>query len=130
VQLYSELSSEDRLKILHELKKNPMKLFPRVRKFDYHRSRNRTKHIKTKQANLVSKTRRLLSPTPFGEQALRFLPGFEIPLKTQEVTSKPHTLSTLAAPAIKPTIGVLAIQRICQRAHGDPIQRRKHDPRR
>ena len=105
--LLFELSSEDRLKILHELKKNPMKLSRVSEKFDFTVPETARNISRLSQANLVSKdTDGCFHLTPFGEQALRFLPGFEF-LSKHKKYFKTHTLSTLR-PRDQANIGVLA----------------------
>jgi predicted transcriptional regulator len=94
-RLLFELSNEDRLRILRELGKNPMKLSRVSERFDFtvpETARNMSRLV---EADLISKDLDgCFHLTPFGEQALRFLPGYEFITKHKKYL-KTHTLSTL-----------------------------------
>jgi predicted transcriptional regulator len=102
-----ELSSEDRLRILRELEKNPMKLSRVSERFDSTVPETARNMNRLAEANLISKDPDgCFHLTPFGEQALRFLPGYEFISKHKKYL-KTHTLSTLY-PIYLADIGVLA----------------------
>ena len=106
-RLLFELSNEDRLRILRELGKNPMKLSRVSERFDFtvpETARNMSRLV---EADLISKDLDgCFHLTPFGEQALRFLPGYEFITKHKKYL-KTHTLSTLC-PMYLADIGVFA----------------------
>ncbi len=97
-ELYSllfELSNEDRLNILRELKNNPMKLSRVSEKFNFtvpETSRNMTRLT---EANLITKnTDGIFHLTPMGEDVLLLLPSFEF-ISRNDKYFKTHPLSFL-----------------------------------
>jgi len=93
--LLFELSNVDRLNILRELKKTPMKLSRVSERFDFTVPETARNISRLSEANLIVKdVDGLFHLTPFGEEALRLLPGFDFLSKHQKYF-KTHTLSTL-----------------------------------
>jgi predicted transcriptional regulator len=106
-RLLFELSNEDRLRILRELEKNPMKLSRVSERFGFTVPETARNMSRLAEADLISKdSDGCFHLTPFGEQALRFLPGYEFITKHKKYL-KTHTLSTLC-PIYLADIGVLA----------------------
>jgi len=90
-----ELSNVDRLNILRELKKTPMKLSRVSERFDFTVPETARNISRLSEANLIVKdVDGLFHLTPFGEEALRLLPGFDFLSKHQKYF-KTHRLSTL-----------------------------------
>ncbi len=93
--LLFELSNEDRLNILRELKKNPMKLSRISEKFDFtvpETARNMTRL--TEAALIAKNSDGYFHLTPIGEASLQFIPSFEFISKNKKYF-KTHTISAL-----------------------------------
>ncbi len=94
-QLLFELSNEDRLNILRELKKNPMKLSRVSERFDFTVPETARNLNRLTDANLITKTvEGYFFLTPIGEEALQLLPGFEF-ISKHEKYFRSHLLSGL-----------------------------------
>jgi len=94
-KLLFELSNEDRLNILLELKEAPMKLSHISKKLDFTVQETSRNLSRLSQACLIAKeVDGFFHLTPYGEQALKLLPGFEFLSKHREYFTT-HTLSTL-----------------------------------
>ncbi len=94
-ELLFELSNEDRLSILRELRKNPMKLSHLSERFGFTVPETARNISRLSEASLIIRdadgSYRL---TPFGEEALQLLPGFEFLSKNKSYFTT-HTLSAL-----------------------------------
>ena len=75
--LFFELSNEDRLRIMLELEKEPLKLTHVSKKLDLTSSEAHRQLSRLSEAKLVSKdVEGFFSLTPFGEQSLKWIPGY------------------------------------------------------
>ncbi len=105
--LLFELSNVDRLNILTELKKKPMKLSHVSRKFGFTVPETARNISRLHEANLIAKdVNGAFHLTPVGEEALHLLPGFRF-LSKHKKHFMTHTLNTLP-PEFMTGIGVLA----------------------
>ena len=93
--LLFELSSEDRLRILLELEKKPMKLTPLSKKLDL-TVQETSRHLsRLSDAKLIKKgVDGFYRPTPYGQHAMKLLSGFEFLSKHREYFTT-HTTSRL-----------------------------------
>lgn len=104
--LLFELSNEDRLNILQELKKNPMKLSRISEKFNFTVPETARNLTRLTEAALIAKdTDGCFHLTPFGEASLQFIPNFEFISKHKKYFET-HTISTLP-PEYAASIGTL-----------------------
>jgi predicted transcriptional regulator len=104
--LLFELSNEDRLNILYELKNTPMKLSRVSEKFGFTVPETARNIARLTEALLIAKdTDGYFHPTPIGEAALQFIPSFEFISKHKKYF-KTHTISTLP-PEYAANIGAL-----------------------
>jgi len=104
--LLFELSNEDRLNILQELKKKPMKLSRVSEKFDFTVPETARNLTRLNEASLIAKdVDGCFHLTPLGEAALLFLPSFEFISKHKKYF-KTHTISNLP-PEYAASIGAL-----------------------
>ena len=93
--LLFELSNVDRLNIMFELKKTPMKLSHVSKKFGFTVQETSRNISRLYDANLIFKdVNGVFHLTPYGEEALRLLPGFEF-LSEHKKYFTTHTLSAL-----------------------------------
>ncbi|MCW4028588.1 MAG: DUF1724 domain-containing protein [Candidatus Bathyarchaeota archaeon] len=93
--LLFELSNEDRLNILFELKKNPMKLSRVSERFDFTVPETARNLSRLTASNLITKdSEGFFHLTPFGEVAVRLVPSFHFLSKNQKYF-KTHSLSTV-----------------------------------
>jgi len=75
--LFFELSNEDRLRIMLELEKEPLKLTHVSKKLDLTSSESHRQLSRLSEGKLVVKdVEGFFSLTPFGEQALKWIPGY------------------------------------------------------
>ncbi len=75
--LFFELSNEDRLRIMTELEKEPLKLTHISKKLDLTSSETHRQLSRLLETKLVVKdVEGFFSLTPFGEQVLQWIPGF------------------------------------------------------
>ena len=104
--LLFELSNEDRLNILYELKNTPMKLSRVSEKFGFTVPETARNITRLTEASLIAKdTDGYFHLTPIGEAALQFIPSFEFISKHKKYF-KTHTISTLP-PEYAASIGAL-----------------------
>ena len=102
--LLFEFSNEDRLNILLELRKTPMKLSRISEKFNFTVPETARNITRLSEANLIVKNvDSVFHLTPFGEEALNLLPGFKFLSKNR----KYFTLSALP-PELSSGVGALA----------------------
>jgi predicted transcriptional regulator len=93
--LFFELSNEDRLKIMLELEKEPLKLTHVSKKLDLTSSETHRQLSRLSETKLVVKdVEGFFSLTPFGEQALKWIPGYTFISDNSEYFQS-HTLSNL-----------------------------------
>lgn len=93
--LLFELSNEDRLMILFQLQKKPMKIAHIAKKLNFTVQETSRNASRLNEANLISrKEDGSFELSEYGENALKFLPGFEFLSKHIEYF-KTHTLSRL-----------------------------------
>jgi predicted transcriptional regulator len=93
--LFFELSNEDRLRIILELEKEPLKLTHVSKKLDLTSSETHRQLSRLSEAKLVVKdVEGFFSLTPFGEQALKWIPGYTFISDNSEYFQS-HTLSNL-----------------------------------
>ena len=105
--LLFELSNVDRLNILLELKKTPMKLSHVSKKFDFTVQETSRNISRLHDANLIFKdVNGAFHLTPYGEEALKLIPGFEFLSKHKKYFTT-HTLSALP-PEFTISIGAIA----------------------
>lgn len=93
--LLFELSNEDRLNILQELKKNPMKLSRISEKFDFtvpETARNMSRL--TEAALILKDSDGYFYLTPLGQASLKLIPSFEF-ISRHKNYFKTHLISTL-----------------------------------
>jgi predicted transcriptional regulator len=91
--LLFELSNEDRINILFELNKTPMKLSRVAEKFKFTVPETARNISRLCEANLIAKdVEGLFHLTSYGDAALKLLPGFDFLCKHQGYF-KTHTLS-------------------------------------
>jgi predicted transcriptional regulator len=93
--LLFELSNEDRLNILQELKKNPMKLSRISEKFDFtvpETARNMSRL--TEAALILKDSDGYFYLTPLGQASLKLIPSFEF-ISRHKNYFKTHIISTL-----------------------------------
>ena len=103
--LLFELSNEDRLNILRELKKNPMKLSRVSEKFNFTVPETARNLTRLTEAALITKTADgYFHLTPIGEASLQMIPSFEFISKNKNYF-KNHTISALPSEYIT-SIGV------------------------
>ncbi len=104
--LLFELSNEDRLNILQELKKNPMKLSRVSEKFNFTVPETARNMTRLTEAALIAKDADgYFHLTPIGEASLQFIPSFEFISKHKKYF-KTHTISTLP-PEYAASVGAL-----------------------
>lgn len=104
--LLFEISNEDRLNILYELKKNPMKLSRVSEKFGFTVPETARNIARLTEASLIAKdTDGYFHLTSIGEAALQFIPSFEFISKHKKYF-KTHTISILP-PEFAASIGAL-----------------------
>ncbi len=104
--LLFELSNEDRLIILQELQKTPMKLSRVSERFNFTVPETARNMTRLTDAALIAKdTNGFFHLTPFGEASLRFIPSFDFISKHKKYF-KTHTISTLP-PEYVASIGAL-----------------------
>ena len=105
--LLFELSNVDRLNILTELKKQPMKLSHVSKRFGFTVPETARNISRLHEANLIAKdVNGVFHLTPIGEEALHLLPGFKF-LSKHKKYFMTHTLNTLP-PEFITGIGALA----------------------
>ncbi len=105
-RLLFELSNEDRLNILYELKNTPMKLSRVSEKFGFTVPETARNIARLTEESLITKdTDGYFHLTPIGEAALQFIPGFEFVSKHKKYF-KTHTISTLP-PEYAASVGAL-----------------------
>ena len=93
--LFFELSNEDRLRIMLELEKEPLKLTHVSKKLDLTSSEAHRQLSRLSEAKLVAKdVEGFFSLTPFGEQALNWIPGYSF-ISDNSGYFQSHTLSNL-----------------------------------
>jgi len=93
--LFFELSNEDRLRIMLELEKEPLKLTHVSKKLDLTSSESHRQLSRLSDAKLIVKdVEGFFSLTPFGEQALEWIPGYAFISDNSEYFQS-HTLSNL-----------------------------------
>ena len=93
--LLFELSNVDRLNIMLELKKKPMKISHVSKKFNFTVQETSRNISRLHDANLIAKgTDGAFHLTPYGEEALNLLPAFQFLSKNKKYFTS-HTLSTL-----------------------------------
>ena len=93
--LLFELSNEDRLNILRELEKNPMRLSRVSERFAFTVPETARNLSRLSEANLIVKDADgFFHLTPFGEEVLQLLPGFEFLSKNRDYFMT-HHLSVL-----------------------------------
>ena len=104
--LLFELSNEDRLNILYELKNNPMKLSRVSERFNFTVPETARNMARLTEAFLISKNAEgYFHLTPIGEAALQFIPSFEF-ISEHKKYFKTHRISTLP-PEYAANIGAL-----------------------
>jgi predicted transcriptional regulator len=109
--LLFELSNVDRLNIMLELKKKPMKISHVSKKFDFTVQETSRNISRLFGANLIFKdTDGIYHLTPYGEEALNLLSGFEFLSKNKEYFTT-HTLSALP-PEFTKGIGAIASSKV------------------
>ena len=105
--LLFELSNVDRLNMLTELKKKPMKLSHVSKRFGFTVPETARNISRLHEANLIAKdVNGTFHLTPIGEEALQLLPGFKFLSKHKKYFTT-HTLNTLP-PEFISGIGSLA----------------------
>ncbi len=105
-KLLFELSNEDRLKILVELQKKPLRLSRVSEKFDFTVPETARNMTRLSEAGLIAKDiEGNFHITPFGEASLQLLGNFEFISKNTKYF-KTHTLSNLP-PEYSASIGCL-----------------------
>jgi predicted transcriptional regulator len=105
--LLFELSNVDRLNILIELKKKPMKLSHVSKRFGFTVPETARNISRLHDANLIAKdVNGVFHLTPIGEEALHLLPGFKFLSKNKKYFMT-HTLNALP-PEFMTGIGALA----------------------
>jgi predicted transcriptional regulator len=93
--LLFELSNEDRLNILRELQKNPMKLSRVSERFNFTVPETARNMTRLAEASLIAKdTDGIFHLTPYGEASLQFIPSFEF-LSKHRKYFRTHTISNL-----------------------------------
>ena len=93
--LFFELSNEDRLRIMLELEKEPLKLTHVSKRLDLTSSETHRQLSRLSDTKLVVKdVEGFFSLTPFGEQALKWIPGYKFISDNSEYFQS-HTLSNL-----------------------------------
>jgi len=93
--LFFELSNEDRLRIMLTLENEPLKLTHISKKIDLTSSESHRQLSRLLEIKLVAKdVEGFFSLTPFGEQALRWIPGFSFISDNSEYFQT-HSLSNL-----------------------------------
>jgi predicted transcriptional regulator len=93
--LLFELSNEDRLNILRELKKKPMKLTRISERFNFTVPETARNMTRLTEADLIAKdVDGNFHLTPVGEAVLQFIPSFEFISKNKKYF-KTHTISAL-----------------------------------
>jgi len=93
--LFFELSNEDRLRIMLTLENEPLKLTHISKKLDFTSSESHRQLSRLLEIKLVTKdVEGFFSLTPFGEQALRWIPGFSFISDNREYFQT-HSLSNL-----------------------------------
>lgn len=104
--LLFELSNEDRLNILQELKKSPLKLSRISERFNFTVPETARNMIRLTDAALIAKdTDGYFHLTPIGEASLQFIPSFEFISKNKKYF-KTHTITNLP-PEYASSIGAL-----------------------
>jgi predicted transcriptional regulator len=94
-RLFFELSNDDRLRIMLELEKEPLKLTHVSKKLDLTSSETHRQLSRLSETKLVVKdVEGFFSLTPFGEQALKWIPGYTFISDNREYFQS-HTLSNL-----------------------------------
>lgn len=93
--LFFELSNEDRLSIMLELEKKPLKLTHISKKLDLTSSESHRQLSRLLETKLVMKdVEGLFSLTPFGKQSLKWIPSYSFISDNREYFQS-HTLSDL-----------------------------------
>lgn len=93
--LFFELSNEGRLSIMLELEKEPLKLTHISKKFDLTSSESHRQLSRLSETKLIVKDiEGFFSLTPFGEQALKWIPGYRFISDNSEYFQS-HTLSNI-----------------------------------
>jgi len=93
--LFFELSNEDRLNILYELGKEPLRMSYLSNKLDFTVQETSRNLSRLSEEGLIRKDNSgFFSLTPYGEQALKLLPGFKFISSNREYF-KNHKLSTI-----------------------------------
>ena len=93
--LFFELSNEDRLSIMLALEREPLKLTHISKKLDLTSSESHRQLSRMLETKLVVKdVEGFFSLTPFGEQALKWIPGYTFISENSEYFQS-HTLSNL-----------------------------------
>ena len=93
--LFFELSNEDRLRILLELEKEPLKLTNISKILDLTSSESHRQLSRLLEAKLVVKdVQGFFSLTPFAEQALKWIPGYTF-ISENRVYFQTHSFSNL-----------------------------------
>jgi predicted transcriptional regulator len=95
--LLFELSNEDRLNILRELKKKPMRLSRVSERFNFTVPETARNMTRLAEADLIAKdVNGYFHLTPIGEATLQFIPSFEF-ISRNKKYFKTHTFSSLPA---------------------------------
>ena len=98
--LLFELSNEDRLRILLKLKETPLKLSNLAQTLDFTVQETSRNVSRLSSKHLIQRERNgTFQLTPYGEQALLLLPGFEFLANHPEYLTT-HTLSRLPHPYV------------------------------